>query len=496
MYQLEEKISLEIVKIPIINQNDLVLNQLPLENVDRIFLIQAIGEFTFATGSTLRTVGDVYNNDVIDPIAQSAIKSMIKILNKHFEKNEEINITADFESAYESLIIQIKKEFQNSNVNHVMQTGEFRIVFIPNNELNDKSQILIDDIDTFLDLLNPDERDIICYSWGYTKLAESIQKISSRYPNLNITKIKKDLDSRLYSSLTEQSKNFLSTVRQNMIQDLSQHPNLNNLFEQFTEHPEDASEIQVTKFYEFVDLFSSDKLRQVRPIETGQGGNGGDNIPMSVQVENLLKKEDRSFTKREISLHLATNRQITFNDNVYACEINAGTKGYRHVQWLKADIEAEGLYFDDVIFDILNKLKNYFNDNLQIKSFNHNNQQYKVLHLQEYFSKTINESLQNADSYYGLPNSVNYYALLSLVERFIKNHGLFYDGSVENITNHPNLNEVWQEKITVPRLIIRTLDASVRPMTRDELSEKLQRNINWNRKITDLLILTQDGYTT
>ena len=323
---------------------------------------------------------------------------------------------------------------------------------------------MIDEIKTFLLPLNEEEYDIAWSSWGYGKPAESVDEISNRYPNLNITRIKKDLESRLYGSLTEQSQNFLSTVRQDMIQDLTQNPKLNNLFECFTEQPANASETQVTKFYEFVDLFCWERV--LPPVvETPP-----------VRIERLLGITDRRLTNEEIANELNI-QNIYFNDKVYACGINNGIISYRHIQFLTADIENEGLNFDDTVTDIMQKLQNYFNDNPQVKTFTQDGKQYKTLHLQEYFSKTINQSLSKENDYYGLPNSVDYYALLNLARRFIGN-GLYYRGDVQNITNHPQLRQTG-EGITVPRLLIRVLNAAVHPLTLDELARKMQKTVDF-----------------
>jgi hypothetical protein len=186
---------------------------------------------------------------------------------------------------------------------------------------------------------------------------------------------------------------------------------------------------------------------------------------------------------------------------VYTCEINNGFISSRHIKFLQADIENEGLNFNDTVRDIMEKLQNYFNDNPQVKTFTQDGKQYKTLHLQEYFCKTINQSLSKENDYYGLPKSVDYYALLNLAKRFIGN-GLYYHGKVKNITNHPKLNETG-ENITVPRLLIRVLNASIFPITIDEIAARMKITTAYIKtKLTDpevIPVLIENGndiYTT
>lgn len=469
--------------VQVVNQTQaLLLSKLPITDPDFFDLIKDLNQ----AGFNLNTVEDVLGVNGNQALTRLAIEKIQMLLNNYLTANPVGLLNINLDSAYNGLVNQIKQEFPHENSDEVLTNGKLLLVFIPESDLQDKSQILIDEIRTFLSPLDKEEYDIACYSWGYGKLAESIDDISKRYPNLNITRIKKDLESRLHNSLTKQSKDFLSTVRQDMIQDLRQNLKLQNLFQCFTEHPANANETEVEKFYEFVDLFCWERVLPV--VEP----------PVPIRVENLLRSKDVKLTREEIIQRLNLNPDVqnifNNNNNVYASpsEQNNIIKVYRHVEWLKSDFKNRGLDFDTTTDKILEKLKKYFYDNPQVKKFNQDDREYRILHLREYFSKIINQSLLNEDDYYNLPSVVDYDVLLYLVKTYIKTYELYYLGDrIENITNcGRNLPNT--ERIRAADLILRVLNAYVFPMSIDELVQKTQGTTTSVYALLNTLIREQE----
>jgi uncharacterized protein YbgA (DUF1722 family) len=115
---------------------------------------------------------------------------------------------------------------------------------------------------------------------------------------------------------------------------------------------------------------------------------------------------------------------------------------YRHFDFIENTI---GDNFDDAVNILLNDISKYFNDNSEIPTYDaEGGQKYKLLHIKEYFSKTLNQSLDRNINYYaGIEQYINqnldYYAWVAIIRRYVSQRNLFFhaDKISNNIESPP-----------------------------------------------------------